>query len=213
MRVRLSLEGRSRRMGLEAIACIEKHAARGRQAFGIDDLLQTNIAHYLQVLGETELALTYRLCLPVMLCLTLAACAPAAQPLPAPTPTSASAQATAQPSTPAPAATPTAASASASPTAANVVVDVWPSNPTPPLGSVVVIRGYPIVPPTGFCRMVLASWPTQGGTVTGHEPIVYGCALFSIEVKGYIPGEFVPVTLTFIYDSVEYTAHTGFTPR
>jgi len=37
---------------LEAINRIEKYAARGRQAFETDELIQTYLLHYLQVLGE-----------------------------------------------------------------------------------------------------------------------------------------------------------------
>jgi len=37
---------------LEAISRIEKYAGRGRQAFETDELIQTYLVHYLQVLGE-----------------------------------------------------------------------------------------------------------------------------------------------------------------
>jgi uncharacterized protein with HEPN domain len=37
---------------LEAINRIEKYAGRGRQAFETDELIQTYLVHYLQVLGE-----------------------------------------------------------------------------------------------------------------------------------------------------------------
>ena len=37
---------------LEAIQRIDKYAARGRQAFAADELIQTYIVHNLQILGE-----------------------------------------------------------------------------------------------------------------------------------------------------------------
>ena len=37
---------------LEAIARIENHAAKGRQAFEQDELIQTWIVHHLQIIGE-----------------------------------------------------------------------------------------------------------------------------------------------------------------
>lgn len=37
---------------LEAIQRIDKYAGRGRQAFALDELIQTYIVHNLQILGE-----------------------------------------------------------------------------------------------------------------------------------------------------------------
>ncbi len=42
---------------LEAIHRIEKYAARGRQAFETDELIQTYLLHHLQVLGEAAFKL------------------------------------------------------------------------------------------------------------------------------------------------------------
>ncbi len=42
----------------EAIARIEKYAARGREAFEADELVQTWILHYLQIIGEAARELT-----------------------------------------------------------------------------------------------------------------------------------------------------------
>jgi uncharacterized protein with HEPN domain len=42
---------------LEAINRIEKYAARGQQAFESDELIQTYLLHYLQVLGEAAFKL------------------------------------------------------------------------------------------------------------------------------------------------------------
>jgi len=42
---------------LEAINRIEKYADRGRQAFETDELIQTYLLHYLQVLGEAAFKL------------------------------------------------------------------------------------------------------------------------------------------------------------
>ena len=36
----------------EAIARIERHASRGRQAFEQDELIQTWVVHHLQIIGE-----------------------------------------------------------------------------------------------------------------------------------------------------------------
>lgn len=42
---------------LEAINRIEKYADRGREAFETDELIQTYLLHYLQVLGEAAFKL------------------------------------------------------------------------------------------------------------------------------------------------------------
>jgi uncharacterized protein with HEPN domain len=42
---------------LEAIERIEKYAARGREAFECDELIQTWIVHHLQIIGEAVRAL------------------------------------------------------------------------------------------------------------------------------------------------------------
>jgi uncharacterized protein with HEPN domain len=42
---------------LEAIERIEKYAARGREAFERDELIQTWIVHHLQIIGEAARAL------------------------------------------------------------------------------------------------------------------------------------------------------------
>ena len=44
---------------LEAINRIEKYADRGRQAFETDELIQTYLLHYLQVLGEAAFKLPF----------------------------------------------------------------------------------------------------------------------------------------------------------
>ena len=43
---------------LEAIERIEKYAARGREAFEKDDLIQTWVLHHLQIVGEATRALS-----------------------------------------------------------------------------------------------------------------------------------------------------------
>jgi uncharacterized protein with HEPN domain len=42
----------------EAIAKIEKYAVRGRQVFNEDELIQTWIVHYLQIMGEASSAMS-----------------------------------------------------------------------------------------------------------------------------------------------------------
>jgi uncharacterized protein with HEPN domain len=42
---------------LEAIERIEKYAARGREAFEHDELIQTWMIHHLQIIGEAASAL------------------------------------------------------------------------------------------------------------------------------------------------------------
>jgi hypothetical protein len=144
-----------------------------------------------------------RVCIWVLLCLILGACRPA----PASTPAASIKPAPTQAATPAPALLATV------PTPAKAQVDVWADNPNPPMGSMVVVRGYPILPPTGQTLMVLASWSQKGELVTRHEPVVYGCGMFPIEVKDFALGQFVPVTVTFMYSGWQYETHVGFTPR
>jgi uncharacterized protein with HEPN domain len=42
----------------EAIAAIERHAARGREAFEADELIQIWMVHHLQIIGEAGRALS-----------------------------------------------------------------------------------------------------------------------------------------------------------
>lgn len=42
---------------LEAIECIEKYAARGRESFEREELIQTWVVHYLEIIGEAARAL------------------------------------------------------------------------------------------------------------------------------------------------------------
>jgi uncharacterized protein with HEPN domain len=46
---------------LEAIEKIEKHAARGRDAFLQDELLQIWMVHHIQVIGEAAAAVSHKL--------------------------------------------------------------------------------------------------------------------------------------------------------
>ena len=46
---------------LEAVARIEKYAARGREAFDADELIQIWIVHHLQVIGEACFAMSQEL--------------------------------------------------------------------------------------------------------------------------------------------------------
>lgn len=47
---------------LESIERIEKYAARGRQAFERDELLQTWVVHHVQIIGEAAAKLSEQLC-------------------------------------------------------------------------------------------------------------------------------------------------------
>lgn len=50
---------------LEAVQRIEKYAGRGRAAFNYDELVQTWILHYLQIIGEAASGIS-PLCKPII---------------------------------------------------------------------------------------------------------------------------------------------------
>lgn len=95
-------------------------------------------------------------------------------------------------------------------------VKAWVDNPTPSQNSPVHVWGSLIkngVHLRGI--MMRATWPgktEKSGTSSCEALVIYeaGC---TVQVKDYPPGVFVPITVTFDYWGLRYTAHTGFTPQ
>lgn len=150
--------------------------------------------------------------LAVILCLLLTACGKAAAPTPLPsvhsTPTStpiAVPTATPRPSGP-------LALATASYAGGTIRADAWVSDATPPLGSKIGIHGRLGGPGAHHFVMMYATWPENGTIVANVSQVIYLSGA-TIEVVGFTPGQFVPVTVTLVMDNVEYVVHTGFTPR
>ena len=149
----------------------------------------------------------------VVLCLLLTGCGKAAAPtaLPGPPPTSAPAAVVSPAATPRP--TGPFAVASASYTEGSIQANAWVGDSTPPLGSRIVIRGNLTGLGVQHCVMMYAAWPQNGALASDGSQVVYGSGKAAVEVVGFAPGEFVPVTVTLVTDGVEYAVHTGFTPR
>jgi hypothetical protein len=160
------------------------------------------------------------LCVPVILAVLLGACAPGG-PVGRPTPDAKSALAGVIPS-PSPTAPVQASAVRASPVytvteAAGYVdtylVDPGLDDPTPPLGGRVNVRAKLI-------KNGLRLWfaPTQVTWMQGGEPqlceflplYLAGCI---IEVRAFVPGVYVPVTVTMRYQGMVFTGYAGFTPR
>ena len=153
----------------------------------------------------------------LVLCLVLSSCAPQPAPTltppPAPSPTAVPTKVLPPPSSPTalPATTPTPKL-----TFQDIFVpDAWVSNPKPSLGSVVTLRGSLRKYEVYLGGMMMhATWPDQtepGGLDWCDVLVIYGTGVCQINVENYSPGQFVPITVTFDYDHVRYTAYTGFT--
>jgi hypothetical protein len=57
------------------------------------------------------------------------------------------------------------------------------------------------------------AWPQGGRTETFSSLVNYGYGRCVVMVRGFIPGQWVPVTVTVDYQGTRYSAQTGFTPR
>ena len=155
-----------------------------------------------------------RLTLSLVFVVLLAACRPSEKPAGMPTVTT---QSTFAATATAPAARPTPSVGAIRelplPTA-TIEADAWVDNPTPAQGSTIVVRGGLIKDGVRLGGiMMYATWPEKGGMAAGNSLVTYGSGKCPIVVADYTPGVFVPVTVTFYYQDVTYTAHTGFTPR
>jgi len=157
-------------------------------------------------------------CLPFffIFCLALASCSPKASPtaVPASTPPpTAPATETWTPGPP-PTATP---EITPTPPGDKFEVKVWLDNPTPSQNSSVHVWGSLIKNGVYLGGMMMrATWPNKtekSGTSSCDVLVTYGSGMCTVRVKDYPPGVFVPITVTFDYRGLRYTAHTGFTPQ
>jgi hypothetical protein len=149
----------------------------------------------------------------VVLCLLLSGCSRAVPPtaLPGAPPTSASAAVVSPTATPRP--TGPFAVASASYAEGSIRANAWVTDAAPPLGSRIAIRGSLTGPGVQHCVMMRATWSQKGAMASDGSQVTYGSGKAAVEIVGFALGQFVPVTVTLSTDGVEYTVHTGFTPR
>lgn len=96
-------------------------------------------------------------------------------------------------------------------------VKAWVDNPTPSQNSLVNVWGSLIKNGVHLGGIMMrATWSDKtgkGGTSSCDVLVIYGAGVCAVHVKDYPPGVFVPITVTFDYRGVRYTAHTGFTPQ
>jgi hypothetical protein len=97
-------------------------------------------------------------------------------------------------------------------------VKVWINNPTPPLKSLVIVRGSLIKYGHHYVGgiMMSAFWPDESherGVPNCFTSVNYGDGKCVIDASRFPPGKFVPVTISFNYEGNIYTAQTGFTPQ
>lgn len=102
--------------------------------------------------------------------------------------------------------------ATASYAGGTIRAEAWVSDATPLLGSRIGIHGRLTGPGVHHFVMMYTTWPENGTLVTNVSQVIYNSGA-TIEVVGFAPGQFVPVTVTLVMDGVEYAVHTGFTPR
>jgi len=147
----------------------------------------------------------------LVLSLALCACGTAGKTpqAPAPIPTVVPAELLAA----APPPTPLAAAVSTLQVTEGVRMEIWVDDPAPAMNSTIVIRSRLVGSAVDQCQMMYATWPEKGGMASCSSLVVYESGKCPIEVKGFTPGQFVPVTVTIETGGMWYTAHTGFTPR
>ena len=96
-------------------------------------------------------------------------------------------------------------------------VKAWVDNPTPFQNSLVNVWGSLIKNGVHLGGIMMrATWPDKtekSGTSSCDVLVIYGAGVCGVPVKDYALGVFVPITVTFDYRGVRYTAHTGFTPQ
>ena len=113
----------------------------------------------------------------------------------------------AAPGTPAPTLVPT-------PTTPNMWVDAWVDDPTPALGTGVVVHFVLLnagVPINGLAMS--AEWQQDGNRQLCNAQVVYDMAQCAIPVSAMEPGVYVPVTVTTQYIGWTFYGYTGFTPQ
>jgi len=151
--------------------------------------------------------MTVRALLIFVLCCVLTACAPAGSPS-APPPS----VPPAQPATSVPQPT-TFTSGSDLLYTGPIKAIAWVTDPTPPVGSRIAIRGTLVGSGLIFRQMMYATWPEEGGVASCSNMVSYGSGKCPIEVVGFPIGQSVPVTVTIEHAGLEYTTHISFTPR
>ena len=93
-------------------------------------------------------------------------------------------------------------------------IDPLLQNPTPKAGEYVLVR--PRLFKNGNWRVgamsILVEWRKNGEPQSCQFMPFYlaGC---SIAAEGFIPGVYVPLTITIAFDGQIFTNHTGFTPQ
>lgn len=137
----------------------------------------------------------------ILVCLALTACLPKASPAPG-------LQASPTPST----------APLSSPTPGDVFeVEAWVDNPTPARDERITASGSLIKNGVYLGGMMMrGTWPEEDqerGVPNCFVLVIYQRGVCTIEVKDYPSGVYVPITVSFEYNSKTYTGQTGFTPR
>jgi len=100
------------------------------------------------------------------------------------------------------------------PTTPNMWVDAWVNNPTPALGSYVVVHfnllneGVPI-----NALAMTAMWQQGGQKQVCNAQVQFDIGQCAIHVSDMAPGVYVPVTVTTEYIGWTFYGYTGFTPQ
>ncbi len=96
-------------------------------------------------------------------------------------------------------------------------VKAWVDGRTPAQNSQVIVFGSLIKNGVHLGGIMMhATWPDvsgKSGTSSCDVLVIYGKGVCSLRVRDYVPGVFVPITVTFDYRGARYTGHTGFTPQ
>lgn len=96
-------------------------------------------------------------------------------------------------------------------------VVAWVDNPSPQLGSRVILFGSLIKDGVHLGGMAMrATWPDETqerGVPNCSVQVIYGSGVCVVETDVFQPGVFVPITVTFEYQGKIYSGHTGLKPR
>lgn len=96
-------------------------------------------------------------------------------------------------------------------------VVAWVDNPTPHPGEQVNLSGSLIKNGIYLGGMMMhAAWPDKSqerGVPNCKVLVIYQRGVCIIETGDYQPGEYVPVTIMFVYNDKTFTGETGFTLR
>lgn len=100
------------------------------------------------------------------------------------------------------------------PTTPNMRIDAWVDNPTPALGSNVVVHFNFLNEDVPVNWMVMiAEWQQGGARQQCVSQVQYDMGQCAIPVDGMAPGVYVPVTVTTEYIGWTFYGYTGFTPQ